>query len=256
MAIARSFRNKEGMEESTMNQNLKRILSLVLALMLALTTPIAAMANAVNEPIESMQFFENQLSASMGSRTAEPGRGLMTSSARSPGSIGILYDSFERDWMGNVIYPADYGGVYFYYSRILVVLIVGGDETRLRAVMSRATHRVQFREVEFSHNELMERLRKMNASSLFDSKENGVVLIHSWYLNPRINRIVVELAEYNCRTVALFAGTLLDSPMVVFVQSPGMFVAMSSPPQIAIDNAMPRSQQWASSGVQSTWHGH
>ena len=128
-----------------------------------------------------------------------------------------LEGSFARDRLGRTIYPEYFGGFYIDIYGNLVILVVKSAMIEAQGITNASISDIQFaetitREVGFSYNELIDMFRFLNKVPVY--------LASSWHVDVMKNRIVVNLVELNDESIFYFKQTIVDSPMIVFMESP------------------------------------
>jgi hypothetical protein len=129
---------------------------------------------------------------------------------KSMETVQKLYDYFPTTMMGEVIYPAYFGGRYINEDGELVLLKVA---TRVPWVMPTFSYfdDTIVREVEFSFNELLATIDLLDAT---DSEE--ISNVSGWALDAAANRIIIYLIEYSEEAIDYFKSTATNSPKFVF----------------------------------------
>jgi len=188
---------------------MKRILSLIIAMMLLLTLPSLAAPDTYELTPEQERQVYNQSHA------------LVT--------LEALQDLFPRgtseiDFLAHrgYIYPDFIGGYYLDEDGHLVVQIVSAhiDVDReiydqVRALLADAEN-VTIGYVTFSYTEIHEMIDTLNNMS--DENRELFSNVSGWGDNTRNNSVTVWLYVYNEEEIAQFRSTIMDSPILAFEQ--------------------------------------
>jgi len=212
-----------------MKKFIKTSLFVALTLVLAFPAQIMAASNWPSEwevaegAVSEQHFFGENFLNSDELIASEFGMEFASNYIRSVTALNELMSTFPQDRLGNVSYPSYFGGVYIDYYGNLIVLVAGSNQLHMDVLM-RIDGVESLRVVEFSYSELRNTMDMLRDAIPFDSTGNNIA--NGWYLDVKGNRVVVELANYNLRNINLFRRTILDSPMLVFAQCPGLPVAL------------------------------
>ena len=132
-------------------------------------------------------------------------------------------DSRPQDRMGNIIYPAYYGGKYIDGDGNLVFLVVASmGEMAMGHNSSFAPlfGEVSFRYVEFSFAEIREAYERL--IHVIDERMGSCIYadnVLGFGIGTRENRMIVELEVYNDDMIMGFREVVLDLPVIAFEQS-------------------------------------
>jgi hypothetical protein len=139
----------------------------------------------------------------------------------------IALSDFER------VYPDYIGGLYYNDSGRLVVQITEGSsvDEEVEAFLS-ANAAIIVRQVEFSHNELMNTMDALNEMFLADDSPAAFDNVCSYALSTSQNRVVMWLKVFGEREVAAFRESISDSPLIVFEQSRGGATTLNREPSL------------------------
>ena len=124
--------------------------------------------------------------------------------------VSELYDGLPVSRMGDVMYPAYFGGMYINDDGELVILQVTDATLNEHTTLDTFEDAV-FKSAEFSYRELNAVMDLLNWR-INGSEANA----SAWSLDVINNRVVVQLINYGADEIAEFRNTILDSPMVIF----------------------------------------
>jgi len=157
---------------------------------------------------------------------------------RHPGAIARnIYSLFPMGRDGRRMYPDSFGGMYFGDNGKLVFLIVSPEtsinsdaESLLKRIENIITDDVIIRHVDYSENELTAIMNCINEFFRANPDSDITKNIDMVALSTSDNRIKVMMREPNEKEILLFQQTVIDSPSVVFMESPGIW--LSNPPTL------------------------
>lgn len=166
------------------------------------------------QDVEFINALENQLLEKFGAK-------FMYNEARSIVLIDELMSAFPQNRSGEIIYPEYFGGLYLDDNGNLTVLVVASemDSAAYSGFLSVARGGdVNMRVVNFSHNALYDLM--LYIKDIADSDMDKVFgIVDRWGVNVKDNTVTVRLIEYSQEQIDLFRNTIVDSPMLTFVQS-------------------------------------
>jgi hypothetical protein len=196
-----------------MKKLLTKALSLVLMLALAAASiPLALRAN------EGPMAYDDPIVAAFGQAFA-------TNQAHAMDAIAAFYENLPVSRMGEVIYPADFGGLYINDAGELVFLLVESNPgTTISAATQRfAAEGTNTRTVAFAYTDLRDAFDFLNFFIPSNLDNPAVANVTGIGFDVKINNILVSLAEYNEYMIALFNEQVMDAPVIDFHHSPVMF---------------------------------
>ena len=116
----------------------------------------------------------------------------------------------RRDTSRQHLYPSYFGGIYYQGSR-LTVLIVESRSNEAQGLLALLDQGVHVREVEYSHQELLDLMELLNANA-----DQAAAFSSAWGMDTISNRVFVEMTRYTEEEIARFRTEVMDSPMIVF----------------------------------------
>jgi len=140
--------------------------------------------------------------------------------------IESINAGFSRSRDGSVIYPDFYAGSGLYNDGSLLLLIVESElENAYRhdVIGSLLENGARYVLVDYSHADLLEVLGAVNdvvyeQRAVLRSNCIYSLNVSAISIDPRMNRVVVGIVEYNYSMISGFRRHLYDSPMLVFEQ--------------------------------------
>jgi len=144
--------------------------------------------------------------------------------------IDLLFDSFPVNRAGELVYPENFGGVYFDEFGNLNVLVVepvfasfeAQEASAFNVFTAEIAQLVNVRYAQFSIAELWATIDLLNEliPSKWDSATSALN-VQRWYIDVIRNRVVIELIEFNDEAVEMFRREVIDLPIVIFEESLG-----------------------------------
>ena len=137
-------------------------------------------------------------------------------------SYDQMLNSFKRNKNGDITYPEYYGGAFIDSDGTLNVYIKDSGLARssesAELTQPLSINGAIIREANYSYNELTKMMDSLN-EFVANNRDNDVeVSFHSFYLSQTDNEIVIELENLSDEKIALFKNTVIDSPMITFVE--------------------------------------
>ena len=137
-----------------------------------------------------------------------------------------LMSYFARNRLGERMYPDFYGGVYYNEDGNMVLLIVeeatSTDTTQYNLVRNfTAAEDIIIEYVEFSYIEINAVMDTLDAMFFSNDRPEAFDNVTSHALDTKNNTIEVRLLVYNEDEITRFRETVLDSPVISFVESDG-----------------------------------
>ena len=133
-----------------------------------------------------------------------------------------MLDSFLKTRSGDIIYPEYYGGAYIDDEGDLIVY------TKYPAIaefsLTNATSGsidFEIKIAEYSYNELNDMMDLLNDFKEKNSNSKTARNFNSYWLSDNTNEIIVELEDMSPNRIMQFKKQVVDSPIIVFVQSQG-----------------------------------
>ena len=137
-----------------------------------------------------------------------------------------LMSFFARNRLGDRIYPDFYGGVYYNDDGNMVLLIVeeaasqGSAQYNLvRNFVIEENIIVEY--VEFSYTEVNAVMDTLDTMFLSDDRPEAFENVTSHALDTKNNTVEVRLLVYSEEEITRFRETVLNSPILTFVESDG-----------------------------------
>ena len=140
-----------------------------------------------------------------------------------------LMSLFPRSISGEIVYPDFIGGIYYNEDGNMVLQIV--DDSTLSRAMSDQYNLVMsqledltgivIEYVQFSYNELNSTMDILNDMFLGNNRPVAFDNVDSFALDTVNNRVEVRLRIYNEEKIIQFRSTVIDLPIIVFVESHG-----------------------------------
>ncbi|MCL2016872.1 MAG: copper amine oxidase N-terminal domain-containing protein [Defluviitaleaceae bacterium] len=158
------------------------------------------------------------------------GAEFMANHARSSATLRELFDLFSGDTADGLIFPYDFGGVFFDGNGNLVVLVL--DDTPQTVLEILQAHNVEIQLATFSYRELLATIAMLN-SRLMAGDFPIFDIANAFLVGVQMNRIVIELIEYNEENIAEFRQNFYDSPVLAFAQSAGRPMPLVALPPVA-----------------------
>jgi len=157
----------------------------------------------------------------------------MHNQARSLEIANFVIDDLLFDDRFRPIFPDYIGGLHLDDDGNLVIAVVGSEalhRSNSKTLRLSELDGVSLRNVEFSHTEIF--ATRDLLSEITQSKLDRGIQLNFNAVFPCIieNRVIVWLYEYNNEQIEIFRRTILDSPLILFTQSDGVFSEPS--PQI------------------------
>lgn len=141
---------------------------------------------------------------------------------------------FPKNESGEPVYPDFIGGIYYNDDGNMVVQLVTDAQTNdvdLRTAVDNliAERNIIVEYAEFSHNEISATMDTLNALYLADDRPDAFDNVDSIAESTSNNRIEIRMRVCNEEEIARFKETVLDSPILSFVQSSGPTVPAAPP---------------------------
>ena len=134
-----------------------------------------------------------------------------------------MISSFTYDETGDVIYPGYYGGSFINEDGILTIYVKDSTLSESDALdifeQLFGTSNIIIEKSNFSHNELTEMMNTLNDFTRNNPDKEVTMNFKTYWLDDRNSRIVVELTVFNDDQIELFRNTVVDSPMITFVEN-------------------------------------
>lgn len=126
-----------------------------------------------------------------------------------------LQSSLAKTRSLNALYPGNYGGSYLDKNGAFVVLIVEGQE---KGNLSFVSEGAVTKPCKYSYNELLDVLDVLADYKLADDPEiyNNFLV---FYIDDRLNRIIVELTDFSENAKQAFRENVSDSEAIIFVEA-------------------------------------
>lgn len=143
---------------------------------------------------------------------------------------------------GNPIYPDYIGGIYYDDAYNLIVQIVKDEAakdpeySRIEDFLVKAD-RIIIEYVLFPENELYAVMEYLDSLWTAEQRPDVFERIDGCALDTINNRVEIRLSEYNEADIVQFRASVLDSPVLAFVQSPGKLILLSGSDPTAQSNA-------------------
>jgi len=147
--------------------------------------------------------------------------------ARAHANAAALEALFPKNRSGEPIYPDFIGGIYYNGDFNMVLQLVESAKAKDAAQYSRVegflaqADGIIVEHVDFSDNELEAVMDILGSYWTADNKPDVFKNVDTCRKDTINNRVEVWLRVYNEEEIARFRETVLDSPMLVFVQSRG-----------------------------------
>jgi len=137
-----------------------------------------------------------------------------------------LLSLFTRNDVGEIIYPDFIGGIYYNADGSMVLQIVEDAFYRESDLYDQiigfaAAENLIIEYVKFSYNELNVTMDALNSINLSNNRPAAFANVCSYGTRPSLNRVVVRLIIYSEYEIERFKNTILDSPMISFMESDG-----------------------------------
>ena len=210
---------KERTEIMKTNSTKKNIaITFILALLLLVSAiPASALpqayANSEHEISSEEQAFEKL--------AMERGLEFATNYMRSLDLLDHLYENFQVSRSGDIVYPDNFGGVFFDDDGFLVINQVTGDASVLETLnFTRIDSGFISGEVTFSYNYLWSLMDVIRTTVLYDEGNPATGNVHGWMLDVVENRIFVDVDEYSAQHVNDFWNYISSSAAIEFRETP------------------------------------
>ena len=138
---------------------------------------------------------------------------VLAQNQRSTQRAQRIESSFEKNEKGEIIYPSYIGGIYIDENNNLTIQVVASnlDENSRNYIPSDVNVEYvsySYAQLEQVHNKILD----------YFMNENESEDILGLYIDTQSNHVIVELKNYNYESVEKFKTTVIDSPLVSFVQ--------------------------------------
>lgn len=135
---------------------------------------------------------------------------------------------FSKNESGEPVYPDFIGGIYYNDDGNMVVQLVTDAQTSdvdLRTAVDNliAERNIIVEYVEFSHNEISATIDTLNAIYFSEDRPDAFDNVDSFGESTSNNRVEVEMRVCSEEEIARFKETILDSPILSFVESSGPY---------------------------------
>ena len=141
---------------------------------------------------------------------------------------------FPKNELGEPVYPDFIGGIYYNDDGNMVVQLVTDAQTsdvELRTAVDNliAERNIIVEYVEFSHNEISATIDTLNAIYFSEDRPDAFDNVDEFGVDTLGNRVEICMRVCSEEEIARFKETVLDSPILSFVQSSGPIVPATSP---------------------------